>query len=144
MSRLANVAQGSNIGDRSAHLAFGRESLARLPSTALLAVSVVDETAPLGGRDQPSYLNQMALLETGLEPRELLAGLHAIEAARGRTRDEGERWASRTLDLDLVAIDDVRSDDPDLRLPHPGLSDRGFWQRELAELRAELARRSGR
>jgi 2-amino-4-hydroxy-6-hydroxymethyldihydropteridine diphosphokinase len=74
----------------------------------------------------------MLKIETALPPRDLLAHLHDIEAQLGRTRSE--RWASRTIDLDLVRYDDVTSDDPALRLPHPGLATRGFWQREVAQL----------
>ena len=128
----AYVALGSNLGDREAYLARGREGLARLPATALLAVSGVEETPPLGGLPQPSYLNQMAALDTMLPPRELLSACHRIEAESGRERRV--RWASRTLDLDLVCYADLTLDEPGLRLPHPGLGSRPFWQRELAEL----------
>ena len=126
------VALGSNLGDRAAHLDAARTALARLPGTVLLARSRVEETAPLGGRPQPSYLNQMVLLETSLPPRALLAELHRIEAANGRTRRE--RWASRTLDLDLVRYGDVHAAEPGLTLPHPGLAERDFWRREMEEL----------
>lgn len=126
------VALGSNLGDRAGHLAAARDALASLPGTVLLAASGVEETAPLGGLPQPAYLNQMVLLETSLAPRALLAELHRIEAASGRARRE--RWASRTLDLDLVRYGDVHAADPDLTLPHPGLADRDFWRREMEEL----------
>jgi 2-amino-4-hydroxy-6-hydroxymethyldihydropteridine diphosphokinase len=126
------VALGSNLGDRAAHLSAARVALASLPGTVLLGASRVEETAPLGGRPQPPYLNQMVLLETSLAPRALLAELHRIEAANGRERRE--RWASRTLDLDLVRYGDVRAAEPGLTLPHPGLAERDFWRRELEEL----------
>lgn len=135
------MALGSNLGDREAHLAFARERLAELPSTAILAASDVEETEPLGGLDQPPYLNQMIAIETALRPRALLARLHDIERARGRARDGSARWASRTLDLDLVVYDDVSIEGPDLVVPHPGLADRDFWQRQLAAVRARLAER---
>ncbi|HWB40763.1 MAG TPA: 2-amino-4-hydroxy-6-hydroxymethyldihydropteridine diphosphokinase, partial [Gemmatimonadales bacterium] len=82
----AYVALGSNLGDRAEHLAAARAALAALPRTRLLAESTVEETAPLGGMDQPPYLNQMVLLETALEPRALLAACQAIERSRGRVR----------------------------------------------------------
>jgi 2-amino-4-hydroxy-6-hydroxymethyldihydropteridine diphosphokinase len=126
------VALGSNLGDRAAHLEAARTALAGLPGTLLLARSRVEETAPMGGRPQPPYLNQMVLLETSLPPRALLAELHRIEAAHGRERRE--RWASRTLDLDLVRYGDVRAAEPGLTLPHPGLAERDFWRREMEEL----------
>jgi 2-amino-4-hydroxy-6-hydroxymethyldihydropteridine diphosphokinase len=128
----AFVALGSNLGDREGHLAAARAALAALPRTRLVAASRVEETAPLGGRDQPAYLNQMVALDTRLEPRALLAACQAIEHSRGRVR--AERWGARTLDLDIVRYGDRRVDEPDLIIPHPGLLHRDFWQRELAEL----------
>jgi 2-amino-4-hydroxy-6-hydroxymethyldihydropteridine diphosphokinase len=126
------VALGSNLGDRAAHLAAARQALASLPDTRLLAVSSVEETAPLASMDQPPYLNQMALLETRLDPHRLLTALHAIEQQRGRLR--GQRWGPRTLDLDIVTFGQRRIHDPDLVVPHPELPNRDFWQRELSEL----------
>lgn len=129
---FAYVALGSNLGDRAGYLAAARTALAALPETRVVAASAVEETAPLGNLDQPPYLNQMVLLETALAPRDLLAALHEIERANGRERRS--HWGSRTLDLDIVIYDDLTLTDPDLVLPHPGLRDRDFWQRELAEL----------
>jgi 2-amino-4-hydroxy-6-hydroxymethyldihydropteridine diphosphokinase len=126
------VALGSNLGDRQAHLAFACERLAALPGTALLATSTVEETAPLGGRAQPPYLNQMVALETTLPPHALLDACHRIEEAAGRRRRE--RWESRTLDLDLVRYQGVEQEEPGLTLPHPALKNRSFWQAELDEL----------
>jgi len=84
---------------------------------------------------QGPYLNQMVLLETALEPRELLEQLHAIEAERGRVRRE--RWGPRTLDLDIVRYGDRAVREPELTIPHPELPQRDFWQSELAELDAQ-------
>ena len=131
----AYVALGSNLGDRQAYLAFARERLARLDGTRLLGASAVEETAPLGDAVQPPYLNQMVALDTSLPPRTLLGALHAIEAAAGRVRRE--RWASRTLDLDLVRYGSLAIDEPGLTVPHPGLPEREFWRRELAQLARE-------
>jgi 2-amino-4-hydroxy-6-hydroxymethyldihydropteridine diphosphokinase len=130
----AYIALGSNLGDRAGHLAAARAALAALPATRLVAASSMEETAPLAGMTQPPYLNQMVLLETGLEPRALLAACQAIEQSRGRVR--AERWGARTLDLDIVRYGHRRIDDPDLIIPHPELSNRDFWIRELAELEA--------
>ena len=133
----AFVALGSNLGDRAAHLAAARAALAALPDTTLVAASSIDETAPLGALEQPPYLNQMVLLETALGPHALLRGCQAIEAARGRSRTS--RWASRTLDLDIVKYGEQRVNDPILVVPHPELPHRTFWQRELAELESHVA-----
>ncbi len=130
----AYVAVGSNLGDRERWHAFAESHLADLAGVRLDAATLVHETAPLGGADQPSYLNRMLRLDTTLSPHALLGACHAIELAAGR--DRTERWASRTLDLDLVRYDDMTCDTPRLVLPHPGLRDRTFWAREIAELEA--------
>ncbi len=134
MRDIACIALGSNLGDRRAHLAHARAALAALPASRLLGVSSIEETAPLGGLAQGLYLNQMVALETSLEPHALLWALHRIERDAGRAR--GERWAARTLDLDIVTFGERRVNAPDLTIPHPGLESRAFWQRELTELGA--------
>jgi 2-amino-4-hydroxy-6-hydroxymethyldihydropteridine diphosphokinase len=128
------VALGSNLGDRAAHLATARAALAALPETRVIAASAIEATAPLGGIQQPAYLNQMVLLETALTPRALLEACQAIERAAGRIR--GERWASRIIDLDIVRFGDRVVAESGLTLPHPELPHRAFWQRELAEVLA--------
>ena len=135
------VALGSNVGDRAAHLAYARTRLGALPRTRLLKESRIEETAPLGPVPQGAYLNQMVLLETTLEPAELLGQLHAVEAERGRERRAGVRWGPRTLDLDIVRFGDRVLREPHLVLPHPELPNRPFWLRELAELDAALSPR---
>ena len=130
------VALGSNMGDRAVHLASARNRLATLPGTRLVATSRVEETAPIGPVPQGAFLNQMVLLETTLEPRELLGHLHAIESERGRERQAGVRWGPRTLDLDIVRYGDRSVREPDLTIPHPELPHRDFWLREMAELDA--------
>ena len=134
MRDVAYVALGSNLGDRDANLARGRAGLAELPRSRVLAVSSIEETAPIGPAGQGPYLNQMAAIETELAPRELLDALLEIEVRAGRVR--AERWGARTLDLDIVAMRAQRSDTPDCRVPHPELSHRDFWRRELDELGA--------
>jgi 2-amino-4-hydroxy-6-hydroxymethyldihydropteridine diphosphokinase len=130
------VALGSNVGDRAAHLAHARARLAALSRTRLVKESRIEETAPLGPVPQGAYLNQMVLLETALEPSELLVYLHAIESERGRERRAGVRWGPRTLDLDIVRFGDRVVREAELVIPHPELPSRPFWQRELAELEA--------
>jgi 2-amino-4-hydroxy-6-hydroxymethyldihydropteridine diphosphokinase len=132
VTELAYVALGSNVGDRMAQLDRARSAISMLPATRLAALSSIEETAPLGGMAQAPYLNQMAAVRTRLSPDTLLQALHGIERALGRLR--GARWGARTIDLDLVRYGDRRTDSPALRLPHPGIESRDFWQRELAEL----------
>ena len=128
------VALGSNMGDRDAYLAKAREALAKLPLTTVLAESKVEETEPVGPVPQGKFLNQMILVETGLDPGRFLKLLHKIEDDNGRTREE--RWGPRTLDIDIVRYGTRRLRDPDLRIPHPELSNRDWWQREMDEVDA--------
>ncbi len=136
MSEIAYIALGSNLGDRHAHLARAREAIDAIPECRVVAASAVEETAPLGGLAQPPYLNQMLAVETTLDPAALLARLHHIEAEAGRVRSS--RWGSRTLDLDIVLFNDRVVTTAELIIPHPGLADRPFWQRELAALREAM------
>jgi 2-amino-4-hydroxy-6-hydroxymethyldihydropteridine diphosphokinase len=114
-------------------LAQARAAIAGIRDTRLVAESSVEETPPLGPIPQGPYLNQMVMVETDLTPRALLLALHAIEQSAGRVRTE--RWAPRTLDLDIVVIDGKELSDDVVTVPHPELSNRGFWLRELDELR---------
>jgi 2-amino-4-hydroxy-6-hydroxymethyldihydropteridine diphosphokinase len=139
-SQIAYVALGSNLGDRDAHLAFGRRAVAALPGTRVVAESAVEETAPVGEVPQGPYLNQMIAVETTLAPRELLAALHRIELAAGRVR--AERWGPRTLDLDIVRYGDSSIAEPDLVVPHREIAARDFWRREIAELDGALSGRA--
>jgi 2-amino-4-hydroxy-6-hydroxymethyldihydropteridine diphosphokinase len=120
------------MGDRSAYLAHARAALDALPESRIVAISSVEETAPIGDVPQDPYLNQMVALETSLSPRALLDALHGIEAAAGRVREV--RWGPRTLDLDIVKFAGQEVHEPDLIVPHPQLPHRRFWQRELMEL----------
>ena len=95
----------------------------------MAAASEVEETAPLGPVPQGPYLNQMLRVETALGPHALLDALLAVEQGEGRVR--AERWGPRTLDCDLVLYGDQRVDLPDLKVPHPEIANRPFWQREL-------------
>jgi 2-amino-4-hydroxy-6-hydroxymethyldihydropteridine diphosphokinase len=136
VSEIAYIALGSNLGDRRGHLERARAEIDAIPGCHVTGATAIEETLPLGGLAQPPYLNQMLAVETTLEPEILLSRLHAIERLAGRSRTE--RWASRTLDLDIVAFGDRVVHSAELTLPHPGLAERDFWQRELAELRRTL------
>ena len=134
MKDVAYVALGSNLGQREVFLAKARDAIARLAGTRVLVQTEVLETAPLGPIAQGPFLNQMIAIETVLAPSELLAELQRIEADAGRVRDA--RWGPRTLDLDIVLFEKQAVREPGLTVPHPELSNRDFWLRELAELRS--------
>lgn len=124
----AVVALGANLGDRAQTMSAAVDELARLPLTRLVAAAEPIESVAvtLDGPDEqaPAYLNTVALLQTRLAPTVLLHCLHAIEERHGRERRV--RWGDRTLDLDLIAYGDVRSDTPRLLLPHPRAAERDF------------------
>jgi 2-amino-4-hydroxy-6-hydroxymethyldihydropteridine diphosphokinase len=125
------IALGSNLGDRIAILTGAIECLRTNPAIDVLAVSSWYPTAPIGP-PQPDYLNGCALLQTSLEPLELLATLHQIEAKFGRIRQEV--WGARTLDLDLLLYGDRMIDTPTLQVPHPRMAERAFVLVPLAEI----------
>jgi 2-amino-4-hydroxy-6-hydroxymethyldihydropteridine diphosphokinase len=112
---------GSNLGDRLATL---RSAVAAV-GPWLVAVSPVYETPPWGPVPQGDYLNAIAVVaDPHATPREWLDRAHAAEQAAGRRRDV--RWGPRTLDVDVIAVDDVVSADPELTLPHPRAAERAF------------------
>lgn len=133
MSDRVYIALGSNLGDRVAMLARAREAIARVAGITIVRESEIEETEPLGPILQGPYLNQMIAVDTTLAPRALLTTLNDIERGAGRTR--AVRWSPRMLDLDIVLIEGTSYSDDALTVPHPELSNRDFWLRELAELR---------
>jgi 2-amino-4-hydroxy-6-hydroxymethyldihydropteridine diphosphokinase len=123
-AELVTLALGSNLGDRQATLQGGVEAIGGIGRVRVTAVSPLYETAPVGGPPQPDYLNAVVLARTTVPPRDLLDRLHEIEAAFDRVRMV--RWGARTLDIDIIAYGDERSDDPELTLPHPRAHERAF------------------
>jgi 2-amino-4-hydroxy-6-hydroxymethyldihydropteridine diphosphokinase len=130
---------GSNLGDRWAHLRKAVDQLRAGARSAVTAVSNVYETEPVGGpEDQGPYLNVVVELaiDPDADPYRLLEECHRLEAAAGRVRDV--RWGPRTLDVDVLWIDGVSVDDPDLTVPHPRWRERRFVLAPLAELAPDL------
>ena len=117
----AVLSVGSNMGDRLAYL---RSALDRM-RPCVDAVSPVYETPPWGPVSQPDYLNAVILAsDNTADPPVWLARAHAAEEAAGRVRDQ--RWGPRTLDVDVIVVDDIELNDPDLTLPHPRAAERAF------------------
>ncbi len=129
----AFIGLGSNLGDRETYLTWALERLGSLPETRLIQASRWIETDPVGGPPQGGFLNGVAEIETGLQPRPLLDFLQQIEQALGRP-PERIRWGPRVIDLDLLAYDDLRLQDPELTLPHPRMHARHFVLIPLAEI----------
>lgn len=123
---------GSNLEDRWGLL---REAVHALPD--VVGVSSVYETDPVGGPDQEPFLNLVVELDTDRSARELLELCREREEAANRVRVL--RWGPRTLDVDVLWVDGVTVDEPDLQVPHPRMTDRAFVMVPLAELAPDLA-----
>ncbi len=133
----ACLALGSNIGDRMNVLNAAVDSLIQARGVHVLRISSYYETPPIGGPcGQGAFLNAAAVIETTLEPHELLIALQAIEHEAGRVR--GIRWDARTLDLDLLLYDDLILDDAVLTIPHPRMHVRRFVLGPLSEIAPEV------
>jgi 2-amino-4-hydroxy-6-hydroxymethyldihydropteridine diphosphokinase len=123
-TRRIALALGSNLGDRLANLQGAVDALVATPGVDAVVVSDVFETDPVGGPQQPDYLNAVLVADTTLSPRALLERAQVIEAQFGRERSE--RWGARTLDIDVLAVGDLVVDEPDLVVPHPRAPERAF------------------
>jgi len=133
------MALGSNLGDRDVHLEFALRALVDLDGVEPRVCSPVYETDPVGPGEQPPYLNAVLSLETSLVPAALLEAMLDIEERAGRSRrPDVPRWSSRSLDLDLLLFGDRTIDEPDLKVPHPGLAERAFVLVPLADLAPDL------
>ncbi|HWC36102.1 MAG TPA: 2-amino-4-hydroxy-6-hydroxymethyldihydropteridine diphosphokinase [Mycobacteriales bacterium] len=117
----AVLSLGSNLGDRLARLRRGLEVLAQ--HCAVLDVSSVYETAPIGVADQPAFYNLVARLDTSV-PEVALTAAQDAEISQGRLRSQ--RWGPRSLDVDVIDVDGRLSADPRLTLPHPRAHERAF------------------
>ena len=123
MSRAA-LALGANLGPARAALRAAVAGLAAEPGIAVLAVSGLWRTAPVGGPEQPDYLNAVVILTTAMPPLTLLQELQRIENRHGRVRTQ--HWGPRCLDLDIIDVEGVASANPRLTLPHPRAAQRRF------------------
>jgi 2-amino-4-hydroxy-6-hydroxymethyldihydropteridine diphosphokinase len=134
--RRAFLGLGSNLGDRLELLQGAVDELARVAGVRVTAISRVYETAPVGGPPQDAYLNAVVAIETNLDPHDLLRRCQEIEARAERVR--AEHWGPRTLDVDVLLVDDLRLDDDDLIVPHPRMWERGFVLAPLRDVAPDL------
>ena len=130
----AFIGLGANLGDRLANLTEAVRLLGATHGVQVVRSSRVYETDPIGPA-QPDYLNAVVELTTSLEPRGLLAACQDVERRMGRVR--GERWGPRIIDLDVLTYAREVIDEPGLRIPHPGMHERGFVLVPLLELTAD-------
>ncbi|MFZ3225555.1 MAG: 2-amino-4-hydroxy-6-hydroxymethyldihydropteridine diphosphokinase [Xanthobacteraceae bacterium] len=130
----ALIALGGNVGDVRATFDRAVPTLCAGDEVRLLARSSDYRTPPWGFADQPPFTNAVIAIATSLSPRDLLARALTIERAFGRDRERERRWGPRTLDLDLLAYDDLVLHSPDLTLPHPRMFERAFVLVPLSEI----------
>lgn len=123
-SRKAVLALGANLGEPIQALRGAVAALAATPGIRVIACSHAYRTDPVGGPQQPAYVNAVLIVQTSLAPVELLDLAQAIEQDWGRVRDI--RWGPRTLDIDLISIDDLMVSEDRLTLPHPRAHERAF------------------
>lgn len=131
----AYLGLGANLGDRLANLQRAVDLLAEVSGLRVARSSRVYETEPVGGPEQPEYLNAVVEVETDLAPHDLLEACLSVETRMGRVR--AEPWGPRTIDVDVLTYGDETIDEPDLVIPHPRMHERGFVLVPLAELTAD-------
>jgi 2-amino-4-hydroxy-6-hydroxymethyldihydropteridine diphosphokinase len=130
----ALLALGGNVGDVRGTFDRAFAMLCEGGEVRFLARSADYRTPPWGVTDQPAFVNCCLRIDTSLAPRALLARTQTVETGLGRNRAKEQRWGPRTIDIDLIAYDDVRCEGPDLTLPHPRVLERAFVLAPLAEI----------
>jgi 2-amino-4-hydroxy-6-hydroxymethyldihydropteridine diphosphokinase len=126
---------GGNLGDRAAYLALAVQHISALCGR-VAATSFVYETAAWGNTKQPAFYNQAVMLETTLSPEALLEVLLSIELEMGRVREE--KYGPRTIDLDILMINDFVVGTTTLTIPHPQMHNRRFALLPLNEIAPAL------
>ena len=130
----ALIALGGNVGDVRATFQKAIANICGMTQAVLLARSSDYATPPWGEVQQERFINACIEIDTSLDPHALLFVLHKVEQKFGRDRSKERRWGPRTLDLDMIAYDDVSIDKVELTLPHPRLFERAFVLVPLAEI----------
>ncbi len=128
----AYLGLGANLGDRLTTLREAVDLLAADPGIVVRRTSRVWETDPVGGPEQPDFLNIVVEIDTDLDPLDLLAAVNRVESELGRVRDV--RWGPRTIDIDILLIDDLTIANDRLTVPHPRMHRRAFVLFPLLEL----------
>jgi 2-amino-4-hydroxy-6-hydroxymethyldihydropteridine diphosphokinase len=133
----AFIALGGNVGNVRDTFARALAMLCKDADIRLVKRSADYRTPPWGVTDQPPFINAVAALATSLAPHDLFARAVRVERALGRDRGKERHWGPRTIDLDLLAYDDLALADVDLILPHPRMFERAFVLVPLAEIAAD-------
>ena len=130
----AFIALGGNVGDVRATFDRAITIMCDSGGVRIAARSSDYRTPPWGVTDQPPFINAVIAVSTTLEPHALLTRAQASERALGRDRAKEQHWGPRTIDLDILAYDDLVLNDATLTLPHRHLFERAFVLVPLAEI----------
>ncbi|MFA6266622.1 MAG: 2-amino-4-hydroxy-6-hydroxymethyldihydropteridine diphosphokinase [Pseudolabrys sp.] len=137
MPARAYLALGGNVGDSRALLDRAVLLLSDTDGIRLVSRSSDYKTPPWGMTDQPPFINLCVAVDTTLPPRGLLKAMQEIERTLGRDRTNEQRWGPRTVDIDILAYDDLTVNEPGLVLPHPHLFERAFVLMPLVQIAGE-------
>jgi len=132
----AYIGLGSNLGDRLSNLQWAIDSLNRTEGIAVTALSHVYETAPIGGPEQPDYLNAAIAIETDRDAGEVMEICLTVEKSIGRTRTV--RWGPREIDIDILLYGTLCIESERLTIPHPRMHERAFVLIPLADIDGQI------
>ncbi len=135
--RPAYIGLGSNLDSPRKQVERAVAALGAIDATILVKTSPLYRSAAMDGSDQPDYINAVSALLTQLDAASLLAHLQEIERAQGRLRDD-IKWGPRIIDLDLLVYAGASIDEKDLKVPHPGISQRNFVLLPLRDIAPQL------
>src|ERR1700760_2442838 len=130
----AIIALGGNVGDAPPQFQRAIANICGMAQAVLVARSSDYATPPWGDEAQARFINACIEIDTSLDPHALLFTLNKIEKKFGRDRASASRWGPRTVELGLIACDDLPLKKPELTLPHPRLFERAFVLVPLAEI----------
>ncbi|MBR2291410.1 MAG: 2-amino-4-hydroxy-6-hydroxymethyldihydropteridine diphosphokinase [Prevotella sp.] len=136
---LVYLGLGSNLGDRQASIASAVRLIGERVGTVMRQSSLI-ETAPWGFESVHQFLNGVILCETALSPRDVLNATQQIERELGKTsqhatqRTNSQSYKDRPIDIDILLYDDLKVDEPGLRIPHPLMRERDFVMIPLQEI----------
>jgi 2-amino-4-hydroxy-6-hydroxymethyldihydropteridine diphosphokinase len=133
---FAYLILGGNIGNKLQNLEMTRELISAKVG-AITKISDIFVTAPWGNKEQPDFYNQALLVETAMQPAELLQCLLEIEAVNGRVRDD-RKWAERTIDIDILFYNTEVINLPQLKVPHPHIQARRFVLAPLSQIAGDF------
>jgi len=123
---------GTNMGERFELIKKAQNLIQEKVGSISKASSSIYETAAWGEENQADYLNQVLVVDTKLNPFQLLQNIHQIEQSLGRKREKA--WGPRTMDIDILFYDQYICNTPQLTIPHPHISKRRFVLTPLAEI----------